>query len=170
MDGTVTAHSDGRFMGSTFVVTLPKFEYAPVATTKIVAEVAGNVRGKHVVLVDDNIDAVTILAMLLELEGHTVSVCYAGEQALDLAFADTSISPQVFFLDIGLPGMDGYELARRLRADSRTSNALLVAISGYGQPQDRERSRLAGFNHHVEKPADLSTLLELLNGIPLTSA
>ncbi|EGF30596.1 histidine kinase, partial [Oxalobacteraceae bacterium IMCC9480] len=78
--------------------------------------------------------------------------------------------PQAFFLDIGLPGMDGYELARRLRTDVRTSKALLVAISGYGQPQDCERSRLAGFDHHFEKPADLSKLLELLNGVSPVSA
>ncbi|MBC7573499.1 MAG: response regulator, partial [Herminiimonas sp.] len=165
MGGTVTAHSNGPSMGSEFVVNLPRFEDAPVADTKAVTGATADTRTKHVMLVDDNIDAATTLAILLESEGHTVSVGYTGEQALDLAFARTSGPPQAFLLDIGLPGMDGYELARRLRADFRTSKALLIALTGYGQPEDRERSRLAGFNHHVEKPADPSRLLALLNGM-----
>jgi CheY-like chemotaxis protein len=115
-------------------------------------------------VVDDNADAAQSLAMLLEAEGHNVCVEYTAQSALERARVE---APRALLLDIGLPGMDGYELARRLRALPQTAGALLIALTGYGQDQDRERSKAAGFDHHLVKPADtkkLSALLAELDG------
>jgi CheY-like chemotaxis protein len=111
-------------------------------------------------VVDDNVDGAESLATLLKLLGHEVHVAHDGPAAL-LATAD--VRPEVVFLDIGLPGMDGYEVARRLRRPGR-SEALLVALTGYGQEEDRRRSREAGFDHHLVKPVDPAVLEDLLAG------
>jgi CheY-like chemotaxis protein/two-component sensor histidine kinase len=166
LGGTVTARSDGAGRGSEFTVVLPLLanESVPVAPLTTPSPlVAGSVHNKHIMVVDDNVDAATTVAMLLEMEGHTVSVAHSAEQALAIACSAALNPPQAFLLDIGLPGMDGYELAQQLRALSVTASATLIALTGYGQPQDRERSRAAGFNHHLEKPVDPDRLLALLN-------
>ena len=114
----------------------------------------------HILVVDDNVDTATTTAMLLEMYGHTVSVEHSGENALATA---RSSPPNALLLDIGLPGIDGFELARQIRAAPATAKALLVAMTGYSRAQDRKKSLEAGFNHHLEKPVDIDTLLALLN-------
>jgi CheY-like chemotaxis protein len=109
--------------------------------------------------VDDNKDAARSLAMLLELAGHEVRLCYEGAAALVEAEA---FRPDVVLLDIGLPGMDGLEVARSLRARPLSPQPMLVALTGYGQADDVRRSREAGFDHHLVKPANPETLTELL--------
>lgn len=111
-------------------------------------------------VVDDNVDTATTTAMLLEMYGHTVSVEHSAESALASARA---LAPNALLLDIGLPGMDGFELARKIRASPATANALLVAMTGYSRSQDRKKSQEAGFNYHLEKPVDIDNLLALLN-------
>jgi two-component system CheB/CheR fusion protein len=162
--GTVEAHSDGPGKGSEFVVRLPltvdggrwtvdggkrpspSIVYRPPSTHRIL-------------VVDDNRDAVESLAMLLRLDGHEVRVAHDGPRALEAAAA---FAPQVVLLDIGMPGMSGYEVARRLRADGGPACPLLVAMTGYGQDEDRRRSREAGFDHHLVKPVEFEVVLALL--------
>jgi CheY-like chemotaxis protein len=110
-------------------------------------------------VVDDNVDSADSLALLLRLSGHQVHVVYDGEAALKSVETET---PELVFLDIGLPGMDGYEVARRLRQQSRLAGAVLVAMTGWGQEDDRRHSREAGFDHHMVKPVDLDALGKLL--------
>jgi CheY-like chemotaxis protein len=114
-------------------------------------------------VVDDNVDAAATLAMLLEAAGHSVVIEHEPLRALERARTDAL---QVCLLDIGLPGMDGYELARRLRAQPATAHALLVAITGYGQDSDRQLASEAGFDRHLVKPIDLDTLQAALAGLP----
>src|SRR5207253_9188822 len=113
-------------------------------------------------VVDDNVDAAQMLAMFSEALGHQVFVEHASRRALERAKIE---SPDVCLLDIGLPDMDGNELARRLRAQPETAAAVLVAVTGYGQDSDRERTRAAGFDHHLVKPIDLEKLHAILDGV-----
>jgi two-component system CheB/CheR fusion protein len=115
----------------------------------------------RVLVVDDNVDAAATLAVLLENDGHEVRRAHDGPGALTAADA---FRPDAVFLDLGLPGMDGYEVARRLRLRANDSRPLLVAVSGYGRDEDRRRSRMAGFDHHLVKPAELSVLRSALAG------
>ncbi|WP_308600881.1 response regulator [Massilia sp. Dwa41.01b] len=110
-------------------------------------------------VVDDNQDAAQMLATLLEVQGHAVSVAYDGQSALRHARIER---PQVMLLDIGLPDTDGYALARQLRAIPELASATLVALTGYGQQEDRRLAEEAGFNHHLVKPADLAQVSEIL--------
>jgi CheY-like chemotaxis protein len=119
-------------------------------------------RPMRLLVVDDNVDAAATLAMLLEACGYEVMVENDSLRALELAQRER---PDAALLDIGLPEMDGNELARRLRADPRTRPALLVAITGYGQEQDRRAALEAGFDHHMVKPVDLDKLAAILAGI-----
>jgi len=112
-----------------------------------------------VMVVDDNADSSESLAVLLRLSGHEVEVAANGESAL--ALADT-FRPQVVLLDLGLPGMDGFEVARRLRARPELAATRLIAITGYGQARDREATAAAGFERHLTKPVDVDSLLALL--------
>jgi two-component system OmpR family response regulator len=116
-------------------------------------------QSKRILVVDDNTDAVESLALLLELEGHDVRTALDGPAALDLA---SEFRPQAVLLDIGLPGMDGYEVARRLRERPETREALIIAITGYGQQEDRALTKAAGFDHHLVKPVDPEELGALL--------
>jgi len=116
-------------------------------------------KSKRILVVDDNTDAVESLAFLLELEGHDVRTALDGPAALDLA---SEFRPQAVLLDIGLPGMDGYEVARRLRERPETREALIIAITGYGQQEDRALTKAAGFDHHLVKPVDPEELGALL--------
>jgi CheY-like chemotaxis protein len=109
-------------------------------------------------VVDDNHDAATTLALVLKMDGHLTHVVQNGLDALD---AFESFSPDIVLLDIGLPEMDGYEVATRLRRSNRAIDPLLIAVTGYGQADDRERSKAAGFDHHLVKPVDLAALLSL---------
>ena len=114
---------------------------------------------RRLVVVDDNIDAAQSLAMLLEASGHAVTVFETARAALDMA---TKLKPDALILDIGLPDMTGYDLARRLRAMPELDGVLLIALTGYGQAGDREESKAAGFDHHLVKPADPRRLEALL--------
>jgi signal transduction histidine kinase/BarA-like signal transduction histidine kinase len=161
-DGRVDALSDGLGEGSEFVVYLPRL--APVAPVPAEAPAAPatDASGLRVLVVDDNVDAAEMLATLLEMNGYAVSVEFDGASALATALRER---PAVALLDIGLPDMDGMELARRLRAQPQTADAVLVALTGYGQAEDQEQARQAGFNHHMVKPADIDRLLTLLASI-----
>lgn len=110
-------------------------------------------------VVDDNVDAAQSLAMLLEASGHRVWLAHDGREALE---AVSRRRPHVVFLDIGLPQIDGYEAARRLRANRAPGLVALVAMTGYGQASDQERSREAGFDRHLVKPADFASLEAIL--------
>jgi len=160
--GRVDALSDGLGEGSEFVVYLPLLE--PVVKVPAPAPVASvpDASGLRVLVVDDNVDAAEMLATLLEMNGYAVRVEFDGASALAAALREP---PTVALLDIGLPDMDGHELARRLRAQSATAGAVLVALTGYGQAEDQEQARQAGFNHHMVKPADIDRLLTLLASI-----
>jgi CheY-like chemotaxis protein len=116
---------------------------------------------QRILVVDDNKDGADILAMLLQLMGHQTRVAYTGTEALEAANA---YQPHVVLLDIGLPVMDGYEVARRLRQEPTTASTLLVAMTGYGQQEDKHRSELAGFDHHLVKPVAPDVLKTLLDG------
>jgi CheY-like chemotaxis protein len=112
-----------------------------------------------VLIADDNGDAAESLAMLIRLDGHDVTVGANGIEALELIDA---VNPEVAFLDIGMPGLDGYEVARRIRANPRHAGVVLVAVTGWGQESDKARARAAGFDLHFTKPIEPDKLLELL--------
>ena len=113
----------------------------------------------RILVVDDNRDSAETLSMLLELMGNEISVAYDGEQALAVA---NEIKPDVVLLDIGLPKMNGYEVARRIRQEPWGSSPILVAITGWGQTEDKDLSRESGFDHHLVKPVDYDHLLKLI--------
>lgn len=164
--GTVEASSAGADRGSEFVVRLPVLPKAAgggAATGGIdrtAEEPAAVARPLRVLVTDDNVDSADSLAMLLRLEGHEVRTAHDGPQALEAARA---FRPHVVFLDIALPkGMDGHEVARRLRREPGLEKMVLVAMTGYGQPEDRARAETAGMDHHVTKPADPAAIHRLL--------
>jgi len=158
--GTVQAFSAGLGKGTELVVRLP------AAKTPVDEGVRAGTEGRpadmfglRILVVDDNINAADSLATLLELGGHEVRVAYEGEAALLVAEA---FRPQVVLLDIGMPGMDGYEVGRALREKPQTRSALLVAITGWGAPDDLRRAKEAGFDHHLVKPVEPAALQRLL--------
>jgi PAS domain S-box-containing protein len=153
--GAVRVASDGQGRGTTVKIRLPIIQ-APQSIVRS-APVASTAR--RVLVVDDSTDAADSLAMLLELEGHEVSTAYSAAAALEKA---ERLQPEIAFIDIGLPQMDGYEVARRLRANERCRAIRLVALTGYGQPNDRDEARRAGFDHHLVKPADLQSVDAIL--------
>jgi len=165
--GTVRANSAGLGQGSEFVVRLPLAEIlakeparGPRAEQHSPATSALSHR---VLVVDDNIDAADSLAMLLRLQGHEVEVAHDGPSALQLA---ASVRPEMVFLDIGMPGMDGNEIARRLRRQPTLNGLVLVALTGWGAPEDRRRTADAGFDHHLVKPVEPIALDALLAALP----
>jgi PAS domain S-box-containing protein len=156
--GDVEAHSEGEGRGSEFVVRLPLgSEQGPPVAAAVVRDAA--VKPRKILVVDDNHDSADSLGMLLEALGAEVQVAHGGVEALD---AYQSFQPDVVLLDIGMPGMDGYEVARRIRASAGGGRILLVAVSGWGKEEDRRRARAAGFDHHLTKPADFGSLQALL--------
>jgi CheY-like chemotaxis protein/nitrogen-specific signal transduction histidine kinase len=165
--GRVEAHSAGPRQGSEFVVRLPrlkrgtqKIEAAavhadPVPTPKTC---------RRILIVDDNVDSAECLALLLKLGGHQIQTAHDGPAALDIA---QMFHPQVVLLDIGLPELDGYEVARRLREWPEMQNAVLIALTGYGRAEDHRLSEQAGFDHHLTKPVDPYTVETLINSLVL---
>jgi signal transduction histidine kinase len=158
--GSVQVASPGEGRGSTFSVRLPLTE--PDATTTperpaIVLEVVGTPR-RRILVVDDNVDAASSLAMLLEQMGHEVVTASDGEEGVTKAAA---FSPHVVFLDLGMPRMDGAEAAKRLRTLPGGGQTILIALTGWGQEHDRQRTRAAGFDHHFLKPIDPDSLEQL---------
>jgi PAS domain S-box-containing protein len=163
--GRVEAHSPGLGQGSEFIVRFPA--RLPVETAVPApqpATAAAPSRGLKVLVVEDNIDAAESLATLLRLWNHEVTVVHDGRSALDAARVQR---PEVVLLDIGLPGLDGYQVARHLREDVGLDHALLVAMTGYGQPEDRRRSHEAGIHHHFVKPVEPMVLRNLLSGLTM---
>jgi signal transduction histidine kinase/DNA-binding response OmpR family regulator len=163
--GTVHAHSEGPGRGSEFVVRLPALvrEAAGAAAAGGGESAAAPRAGCRVLVVDDNVDAADSLGMLLRLGGCEVRLAHDGPAALEAAQA---FRPQVVVLDIGLPGMDGYEVARQLRTLPSTRHSVLAAVTGYGRDEDRARSREAGFDYHLVKPVDLDMLQAVLGSLP----
>jgi CheY-like chemotaxis protein len=158
--GTVEAQSAGEGQGSEFVVRLPaRGECLQPRKARSKSTVRGGC-SLRVLIVDDNYDAAHMLAKLLETAGHEVLTALDGPSALEGASA---YRPQVVLLDIKLPGIDGYEVARRIRRLPELENLLLVALTGYGQEEDHWRSRQAGFEHHLVKPVDVEELERLLS-------
>jgi len=158
--GRVKAASDGPGQGSRFSVTLPRLrQHAAEAAPDDDKGVASAAAGLRVLIVDDNIDAAQILAMFIEALGHRADVLHRPSEALDYV---RGIRPDLCVLDIGLPEFDGYELAARLRAMPGLHNLPLVALSGYGQAQDREKALAAGFDRHVVKPIQGNDVMALL--------
>jgi signal transduction histidine kinase len=152
--GRVQAASDGPGKGATFTVTLPcisAVDAQPRAARAAPAAADSRVYGRRVLVVDDNVDSAESTAAFLRLEGHEVKAVHDGLQALaSLKVFD----PHVVVLDIGLPGLDGYAVARQLRERGDSSHMLLIAVTGYGQKEDRQRAADAGFDYHFVKPAD----------------
>ncbi len=164
--GQVEAASEGVGLGSVFTVRLPLLapERVPVKAEPVRAPATASPGApRRVLVVDDNVDAADMLAETLELEGYEVEQAHDGVMALARA---ASFGPDVVLLDIGLPELDGYEVARRLRQQPEGDALLLVALTGYGQESDRQRSREAGFDFHFVKPVDLERLLALLEAPP----
>lgn len=160
--GQVAAHSDGPGQGSMFTVLLPRVAGVQRAECRVDAPRSMDASRApwRLLVVDDNADAANVLCLLLEAMGHTASVEHDAMHAIERARRE---APQVLFLDIGLPDLDGYELARRLRAMPETADAVFVAVTGYGQPADRDRALQAGFDHHLVKPVKLADLRGVLD-------
>ena len=160
-DGQVRAHSAGPGKGSVFELTLPLLVQPRAAEPQANTHAApGGTTARRILVVDDNVDAATSLSELLALLGHEVIVRFDGKSALAAA---AGFGPDVLVLDIGLPDMDGYELARRLRGEAATAQARYLALTGYGQAHDRTLARAAGFDHHFVKPVDIMTLQSVLD-------
>jgi CheY-like chemotaxis protein len=144
--------SDGPGAGSKFSVVLPCISEVPQESVKKSSFQEKTVtEGRRILVVDDNVDAAESIAVLLRMEGHEVKTVTDGQQALACSQV---FAPSAVVLDIGLPGMSGYELARRLREMPETRRALFIALTGYGQREDRALATEAGFHHHFIKPAD----------------
>jgi signal transduction histidine kinase/CheY-like chemotaxis protein/PAS domain-containing protein len=165
--GKVTCFSEGIGKGSRFTVCLPRLVEPGKASDrrKRARGIATPVEALRLLVVDDNTDAARMLAMFLEASGHHVLVEHGSHRALERARIEP---PDVCLLDIGLPDMDGNELARRLRAQPETSGAVLIAVTGYGQEHDRESALAAGFDHHLVKPVDTATLTALIARIGMS--
>lgn len=115
----------------------------------------------RLLLVDDSVDAVMAMSFLLEADGYDVRVAHEGRHALEVA---AQFEPEIVLLDLGLPGMDGCQLAEEMRKRACTAHALLIAVTGYGQPSDRQRSHEAGFDHHLVKPVSPEEIQRVING------
>ena len=154
--GTIEARSEGLGCGSEFILQLPLAATAPL-TPRVVAEPLPQAhKGRRILIADDNRDAADTLSMILAMEGHDVRVAYLGEQAVALA---QEFRPDTALLDIGMPDMDGCEVARQLRREPWAGTLHLIALSGRGQEQDRRRAEQAGFDHHLVKPPDFDQLI-----------
>lgn len=158
--GTVTAHSDGPGTGAEFVVRLPALveHDAPVEPPSERAAPEPPVK-RRILVVDDNVDSATTLAMLLSMKGNEVDVAFDGLQAIELA---NRLRPDVILLDLGMPKLNGYDACRRIREEPWSRNMLLVAVTGWGQENDRRRTSEAGFDAHIVKPIDADLLEETL--------
>jgi CheY-like chemotaxis protein len=159
--GTIAASSAGSGHGSTFTVTLPLSTETPAEAPIVVS---GKVfRARRVMIVDDNVDAAFTLSLLLKHKGHDVHATNGAKEALDLA---RTFRPEVIFLDIGMPELDGYEACRRIRQMDAVKHAYVVALTGWGQDRDRRRAIEAGFDAHLVKPVDPDRIDALLADMP----
>ena len=151
--GVLTAHSEGLGKGSEFVLQLPVTTSPLRAARAATGAEAPAVR--RILVVDDNVDAAESLGALLQVSGHDVRVVHGGHAALEAA---REFGPEVMILDLAMPDMDGYSVARAVRSDPALTSTRLIALSGYGQPEDRRRTREVGFDHHLVKPVENDVL------------
>jgi len=162
-NGRIEAFSAGPGLGSEFRVILPcltEVKHAVSSEDCVPAKASSEKSCRRVLVVDDNVDAAQTVAIFLELAGHEVKAVTDGMQALESAL---EYRPDVIVLDIGLPGIDGFQVAQRLRNTEQTKGALLICVTGYGQDSDRQRAVEAGFDHHLVKPADPYELTRLID-------
>jgi len=157
--GDVVAKSAGLGTGSEFVVTLPLVEDAAVALEEAAPPTPAVIPRRRVLIVDDNRDGARSLSRLLQVLGTEVEIANDGASALERL---ATFRPSVVLLDIGMPSMDGYEVARRIRSNTEFREVLLIALTGWGQEQDRRRTAEAGFDHHLVKPAAIDEIVALL--------
>jgi CheY-like chemotaxis protein len=158
--GRIVASSEGPGKGSEFVVRLPARPAAPVEAQPVLRASAPGSQGRQrVLVVDDNVDAADSMALILRMSGYEAQCAYDGPSALDAA---AQYNPDVVILDIGLPGMTGYEVARKLREQPRFDRMPIIAVTGYGQEDDRNKSKQAGFDHHLIKPVSPEALQSFL--------
>jgi len=157
--GTVQARSGGPGEGAELMVSLPLARSDQVEISDPAARSESEILSGNILIVDDNREAADSLSILLRTMGATTAVAYGGNEAMALA---TRVRPSIAILDIGMPGMDGCELARHLREDPRNSRMVLIALTGWGQADDRVRVSAAGFDHHLLKPVDIAEILPLL--------
>ena len=159
--GSLDAHSAGPGKGAEFTLRLPLAGAAHTSRSETHAEEASpTARGQRILVVDDNVDAARTLELLLKSLGHQPRAAYSGMEALRIA---EDFGPHIVLLDIGMPGLDGYEVARRLRAMAKGNSLRIIAITGWGQETDREKSREAGFDLHLVKPVDPNDLVRVLD-------
>jgi CheY-like chemotaxis protein len=158
--GRITAHSDGPGQGSAFTVRLPALPEPPPVRPPARQAPA---RARRILIVDDERLSVISWGKLLEREGHAIRTANDGREALEVAEA---FQPEVVLLDLGLPQLTGYEVADRIRHQPWGQGMVLIALTGWGQDADRQRSTAAGFDHHLVKPLDPSALLHLLASLP----
>jgi signal transduction histidine kinase len=158
-DGSVHIDSAGASFGTTCEIRLPLHDGELAAVHP--ASTASS-RLQRILVVDDNEDAANTLAMILEMDGHEIATAHSGMEALDRVEA---FRPDVVLLDIGLPGLDGYQIAQRIREDTRFQGIRLVALTGYGTSTDRRRAQEAGFSHHLVKPVDFADLKRTLDSL-----
>jgi CheY-like chemotaxis protein len=158
--GRIAAYSEGVGHGSTFTVTLPRAPEASLSQpTAQLPQRRSCAVPRRILIVDDNVDAAQTLGDLMRELGHEPKITHDALSALDVM---ASFEPTIALLDLGLPVMDGYELARRLRAAFKPEALRLIAVTGYGQEGDRRRAKEAGFDHHLVKPLDIDELVPLL--------
>ena len=158
--GSVTATSPGESQGSEFVVRLPISEAGSTTQGYYSPRDLKRQLGRRILVVDDNVDAALSVERLLTKWGHDVQTSFNGPEAIEKA---RTFRPQIVLLDIGMPGMSGYEVAKQLRSEKEFEGVIITALTGYGQAEDRQRSREAGFNHHLTKPPDPELLAALVD-------
>jgi len=162
--GAVEVHSEGLGRGSEFIVRLPLLD-EPLLTEsnhEPAADRAVTGLKRRVLVVDDNVDSAESLAMLMKISGHEVEMAHDGLEAVDLSLA---FRPDVILLDIGLPKLNGYEVARKIREQQAGKDIVLIALTGWGQEEDRRKSKESGFNAHIVKPVDFPELTKLLDSL-----
>jgi PAS domain S-box-containing protein len=161
--GQLVAASEGLEKGSRFLITLPLPEAAPKESASNAPPTEARREPIRALIVDDNVDAAGSLSLLLQLGGHAICTAYNGADALILA---PEFKPDIVLLDIGMPGMNGYEVAAALRAMPEVGHPVLVAVTAWGGPEDRLKSKAAGFDEHLTKPVDISMIELLLTTLP----
>jgi len=162
--GTIVAHSEGVGKGSEFIVRLPISNSSEEIASPVECSSKTVITNRRILVIDDNIDAAESLAMLLETIGHTSCTAHDGMTGLKLA---EEFNPEIILLDIGLPDLNGYDVARRIRQHLWGQDLLLIAVTGWGQEKDKELAKSAGFDEHLTKPIDFQQLNLLLENIPL---
>ncbi len=165
--GSVTAESGGEGRGSQFTVRLPLLRSSTTEAREPRSAVAASapvapLRERRILVVDDNADAAESLGQLLRMHGQKVAICSSGEAAIELA---RTYQPQLIFMDIGMPGMDGLAATRRIRAQPGGAAVRIIALTGWGQEDDRQRTHDAGLDDHLVKPVQIEALVRILQNV-----